>query len=84
MLNFKKDEVIVFSKNHCGQCRMVKNFLNKHEINFTEINVEENENGKYVDILKKEGIRQLPVTLINEKIILGFAPNLLEKEIKEI
>lgn len=84
MLNFKKDEVIVFSKNHCGQCRMVKNFLNKHEINFTEINVEENENGKYVDILKNEGIRQLPVTLINEKIILGFAPNLLEKEIKEI
>lgn len=84
MLNFKKDEVIVFSKNHCGQCRMVKNFLNKHEINFTEINVEENENGKYVEILKNEGIRQLPVTLINEKIILGFAPNLLEKEIKEI
>lgn len=70
MLNFKKDEVIVFSKNHCGQCRMVKNFLNKHEINFTEINVEENENGKYVDILKKEGIRQLPVTLINEKLFL--------------
>lgn len=84
MLNFKKDEVIVFSKNHCAQCRMVKNFLTKHEINFTEINVEENENGKYVEILKNEGIRQLPVTLINEKIILGFAPNLLGKEIKEM
>lgn len=84
MLNFKKDGVIVFSKNHCGQCRMVKNFLSKHGINFTEINVEKNENSKYVEILKNEGIRQLPATLINEKIVLGFAPNLLEKEIKEI
>ena len=60
---------------------MVKNFLNKHEIDFTEINVDEDENGKYIDILKIEGIRQLPVTLINGKVILGFAPNLLEKEI---
>lgn len=84
MLNFKKDEVIVFSKNHCSQCRMVKNFLTKHEINFTEINIEEDENSKYVEILKNEGIRQLPVTLINGKIILGFAPNLLGKEIKEM
>lgn len=81
MFGFKKDEVIVFSKNFCGQCRMVKNFLNKHEIDFTEINVDEDENGKYIDILKIEGIRQLPVTLINGKIILGFVPNLLEKEI---
>lgn len=84
MFNFKKDEVIVFSKNHCGQCRMVKNFLTKHEINFTEINIEKEENSKYVEILKGEGIRQLPVTLINEKIVLGFAPNLLGKEIKEM
>lgn len=84
MFNFKKDEVIVFSKNHCAQCRMVKNFLTKHEINFTEINVEEDENSKYVEILKDEGIRQLPVTLINGEIILGFAPNLLGKEIKEM
>lgn len=84
MFGFKNDEVIVFSKNFCSQCRMVKNFLTKHEINFTEINVEEDENSKYVDILKNEGIRQLPVTLINDKIILGFAPNLLGKEIKEM
>lgn len=81
MFGFKKDEVIVFSKNFCGQCRMVKNFLAKHEIDFTEINVDEEGNGKYIDILKIEGIRQLPVTLINGKVILGFAPNLLEKEI---
>lgn len=81
MFGFKKDEVIVFSKNFCGQCRMVKNFLTKHEIDFTEINVDEDGNGKYVDILKIEGIRQLPVTLINGKVILGFAPNLLEEEI---
>ena len=84
MFNFKKDEIVVFSKNHCAQCRMVKNFLTKHEINFTEINVEEDENSKYVEILKDEGIRQLPVTLINGEIILGFAPNLLGKEIKEM
>ena len=81
MFGFKKDEVIVFSKNFCGQCRMVKNFLNKHEIDFTEINVDEEVNSKYINILKIEGIRQLPVTLINGKVILGFAPNLLEKEI---
>lgn len=81
MFGFKKDEVIVFSKNFCGQCRMVKNFLNKHEVDFTEINVDEEVNSKYIDILKIEGIRQLPVTLINGKVILGFAPNLLEKEI---
>ena len=60
---------------------MVKNFLNKHEVDFTEINVDEDGNGEYIDRLKNEGIRQLPATLINEKIILGFAPNLLEKEI---
>lgn len=81
MFSFKKDVVIVFSKNFCGQCRMVKNFLAKHEIDFTEINVDKDENSKYIDVLKIEGIRQLPVTLINGKVILGFAPNLLEKEI---
>ncbi len=36
-----KTEIIVFSDKYCLPCRKLKELLNKHKIEYTEINVEE-------------------------------------------
>ena len=35
--------VTVYSKTKCVQCEMTKEFLKQHNVEFEEINVEENE-----------------------------------------
>ena len=45
--------VTVFSKNNCVQCKMTKRFLEQHNVNFVEHNIDEQP--EYGDPLKAEG-----------------------------
>lgn len=71
-------KVEVFSKNNCQQCKMVKRWLDEHGVDYTEINVEEN-NAERLR-LTMHGFQTVPVTMINgegkyTEMIHGFRPS---------
>ncbi|GBG95508.1 glutaredoxin [Ligilactobacillus salitolerans] len=72
----------LYTKNNCIQCKMTKKFLNEHQIEFAEKNI--NERPEYIDYLKDKGFRSVPVLENNaEPIVNGFRPDLLKKLIAQ-
>lgn len=72
--------VKVFSKKNCMQCKMVKNWLTNHKIDFEEIKVDELEETPHELLLN--GFSSLPVTYIDSDnfngYVQGFAVNKLK------
>ena len=57
---------------------LMKRFLTEHQLDFEEINIEEDESAK--DYLLENQIRQVPAVFIDGEWILGFQPQkVLEK-----
>lgn len=73
--------VKVFSKKNCMQCKMVKNWLTNHKIDFEEIKVDELEETPHELLLN--GFSSLPVTYIDidnfNGYVQGFAVNKLNE-----
>lgn len=55
--------VKVYSKEKCMQCKMVKNWLTAHSVEFTEIDVTHDEEALHE--LKSLGFTSLPVTYVD-------------------
>lgn len=72
------NDIKVFSKVNCMQCKMVKRFLDDKHVNYTEINVEEQP--EMIDYVKGLGFQALPVVEAGNKTFSGFRPN----ELKEL
>lgn len=60
----------VYSKNNCPQCRMVKRFLKEHNLEFTEVNIEEQPEAR--EYLMNMNLKTVPVTEVDGQVILGF------------
>lgn len=54
----------VYSKPDCMQCAMTKEFLKQNNVEFEEINVEENEAA--LELIKSHGFFSLPVVTTND------------------
>ena len=64
-------------KNNCPQCKMTKRFLTQKDVTFEEINIDEQP--QYIDWLKEQGHRTVPVLTTNESMtIVGFRPDQLK------
>ncbi|MGR3742455.1 glutaredoxin-like protein NrdH [Companilactobacillus sp. DQM5] len=71
------DNIVVYSKNNCMQCKMTKRYLTEHDINFREINV--SNEPEYIDYLKGLGYQSVPVVMPNDSDpIVGFRPDALK------
>lgn len=69
--------VVVYTKNDCIQCKMTKRYLKEHQIGYEEKNI--NEHPEYVDYLKAQGFRSVPVVMAKESgPIIGFRPDALK------
>lgn len=73
-------KIVVYSQPNCGECKMVKTFLDHHNIEFEEKNIREDKEA--YDTLVQSNFRSTPVTFINEKSIAGFDTESLEKELQ--
>lgn len=71
--------VTVYTKNGCPQCEMTKRVLTGEGIEFTAINVEEDE--KSLDYVKNTlGLTAMPVVVVEgEEPFTGFRPDKLEE-----
>jgi glutaredoxin-like YruB-family protein len=70
--------VKVYTTTHCPYCVMAKNFLKDNNVEFEELNVQENHEAAK-EMIEKSGQMGVPVLDINGKIIVGFD----KKKIKE-
>jgi len=74
--------VKIYTTNHCPYCVMAKDFFKKQGVQFTEINVEEDESAAE-EMIEKSGQMGVPVIDINGEIIVGFNKPAIEKALKK-
>lgn len=63
-------EVIIYSTPTCPHCNTVKDFLKDNDIDFKEHNVQE-DTEKAREMIQETGQRGVPVTKIDEEIVIG-------------
>lgn len=72
--------VIVYSKNNCPACNIVKHWLKMKEVEYEERNVDADQ--KHRDHLVNElGYSSVPVTVVENHHIHGFDQDELQKYI---
>ncbi len=64
-------KVIVFSTPTCSWCRVVKQHLKQNNIEFKDIDVSRDRQAA-MDMVRRTGQQGVPVTLINNKPVIGF------------
>ena len=63
--------VILFTTPTCSWCRTVKQYLRKHDIRFKEVDVSRDQRAAQ-DMKRRSGQQGVPVTLINNRPVVGF------------
>lgn len=69
--------ITLFSKNNCMQCKMTKRFLAENNINFEEVNIDNEPNA--LDWLKEQGFQSVPVITSDATTVVGFRPDQLRQ-----
>ena len=74
-------ELTVYSASWCRDCREAKRFLNKHNIAFKEVDIE-NTPGAAEEVLEHVGKRAIPQFVIDGKWVQPYRPGMgfLHKE----
>ncbi len=70
--------VTVYSTPTCPYCKLVKKFLTKHDVAFTDIDVSADAKAAEA-MIKKTGQLGVPVVDIDGKTIVGFDEEKLKK-----
>lgn len=75
-------QVTVYSTSWCGFCHQLKEWLKAQNIEFTEVDVEEDRESakEIVEATKQMGV---PVTKIDSNYIVGFDRPKLEEALKQ-
>lgn len=66
-------QLIVYSSPWCPDCRTAKRFLEKHQIPFEEINIEEVP-GAADEVIRQTGKRAIPQFVIDGKWVQPYRP----------
>lgn len=67
----KEHKVIVYKTQFCPWCHKAEEFLMKHNIKFTSIDVGKDHHAA-MEMIKKSGQQGVPVLDIDNHIIVGF------------
>jgi glutaredoxin 3 len=71
MSNATTKKVIVYSTTWCGYCKLAKQYLTSKNVEFEEVNIEEDpKSADYIQ--QKTGSAGVPVIQIGDEFILGF------------
>jgi glutaredoxin 3 len=58
----------IYSKNNCPFCVMAKNYLQSKNINFVEVNIEEDAESR--EFIQRQGLRTVPQIFMDGKIFV--------------
>lgn len=73
-------KVIVYSAEWCPWCHKVIDFLKEHDIEMEVRNVEKEEHAK--EVMEKSGQSGIPVTLIDDNVVIGYDTKKLKELLK--
>lgn len=73
--------VKVFSTPACPYCVTLKEFFKKHNIEFEDIDVSQNEKARD-EMVEKSGQMGVPVIEINDEIVVGFDKETISRLLK--
>ncbi len=78
-------ELTVYSASWCRDCREAKRFLDKHNIPFTEVDIEQTP-GAAEQVIENVGKRAIPQFVLNGKWIQPYQPGrgFLHAEMSEL
>ena len=74
-------KITVYTLPHCGHCKALKAFLSRKNIEFNDINVDEN-NEAAEEIIARTGQNEFPVIDIDGELVIGFDEKEMEEKIK--
>ena len=74
-------KVKIYSTPTCPFCKRAKEFFKKHNVEYEDVNVAENEKSRD-EMVEKSGQMGVPVIEIGDKIIVGFDEQELKKALK--
>lgn len=70
-----KKQVVLYATDWCGYCKEARSFLAKHDVRYTEFDIEKSPEGKRE--YDKLGMRGVPILVIDGKPLKGFDPRLI-------
>ncbi len=76
-------KIKVYSTPTCSYCRMVKSFLKEKGVDFEDIDVSVDSKAAE-EMIQKSGQMGVPQIEINEKIIVGFDREAIERELSNV
>ncbi|NYT00905.1 MAG: NrdH-redoxin [Methanocellales archaeon] len=76
-------KIKVYSTPTCPYCRMVKSFLKEKGVDFEDIDVSVDSKAAE-EMIQKSGQMGVPQIEINEKIIVGFDKEAIERELSNV
>jgi glutaredoxin 3 len=72
-------EIIVYTTDFCGYCNRVKSLLQARSLDFSEVNLSRDPEGR-VELVNKTGMMTFPQVLVDDKLVGGFAETLAAVE----
>jgi len=74
-------KVRIYSTPTCPFCKRAKEFFKKHNVEYEDVNVAENDKARD-EMVEKSGQMGVPVIEVEDKIIVGFDEQKLKKKLK--
>ncbi|MFH1505465.1 MAG: glutaredoxin domain-containing protein [archaeon] len=74
-------KVIVYSIPMCYECSQLKDWLKEHNVEFETIDVAVDQAARK-EVIEVSGQRTVPVTKVDDEIIIGFEREALKKALK--
>lgn len=74
-------KVEIYSTKNCIWCKKIKEWFKEHNIGYEEHDVGEDEKARK-EMVEKSGQMGVPVTIIDEEVIVGFDIEKLKKALK--
>lgn len=71
-------KVVIYSTPTCPFCKRTKEYLSRKGISYTDIDVSQDRE-KAREMTEKSGQMSVPVTMIDDEIVVGFDQGRLDK-----
>ncbi len=71
-------KVIVYSTKTCPWCAKTKEFLKANKVSYTNKSVDTSKAAAQ-EMIKKSGQQSVPVTVVGDKVIVGYSESKLKK-----
>lgn len=68
--------ITVYTSTNCAYCGMVKKFLSMKNKEYQEVNIDNNPSIRQ-SLISKTGSMTAPITISNDKVVIGFKPDKL-------